>query len=158
MAVFNANLIPTIAPGTLFSRLTTDTSISIRWLTALDPVYFDVLNRPTGDLALRQLILAKTLDTINLRLGHQALFPYVVQPQIVNGTTIGDVPLGWIWDMNVSMPKKWEDVRLAKIKRVSGQNVSGSAAAYDGSRLTFLLPAKKQILLIPVSQRRWLAG
>ena len=138
MAVFNPDLIPTIAPGTLFSRLTSDTSLAIRWLTAQDPAYFDVLNRPSGDIALRQLILAKTLDIINLRLGHQALFPFVIQPQVTSGTVIDDVPLSWIWDMHPSMPKKWEDLRLAKIKRVSGLNPDGSAQVYDGKlRLVF---------------------
>jgi len=138
MAVFNPDLIPTIAPGTLFSRLTTDTSLAIRWLTAQDPAYFDVFNRPSGDIALRQLILAKTLDIVNLRLGHQALFPYVVQPLVTSGTTVDDVPLGWIWDMHPSMPKKWEDLRLAKIKRVSGLNPDGSSQTYDGKlRLVF---------------------
>lgn len=135
MAVIDPDLVPSIAPGTLFSRLTTDTTLAIRWLTALDPAYFDVFNRPTGDIALRQLILAKTLDTINLRLGHQALFPFVIQPQVTSGTTIIDVPLGWIWDMHPSMPKKWENVRLAKIKRVSGENDS---SGYTGKlRLVF---------------------
>ena len=138
MATLNPNLIPTIAPGTLFSRFSTDTSIAIRWLQALDPVYFDVVNRPIADVAMRQLILAKTLDAINLRLGHQALFPYVIQPQVSSGTTIDDVPLGWIWDMHPSLPKKWEDLRLARIKRVSGVNPSGSALTYDGKlRLIF---------------------
>jgi hypothetical protein len=87
---------------------------------------------------MRQLILAKTLDIINLRLGHQALFPFVIQPQVTSGTTIDDVPLGWIWDMHPSMPKKWEDLRLAKIKRVSGVNLDGSNPIYDGKlRLVF---------------------
>jgi hypothetical protein len=138
MAVFNPDLIPTIAPGSLFSRFTSDTSLTIRWLTAIDPVYFDTLNRPIGDVAMRQLILAKTLDIINLRLGHQALFPFVIQPQVVSGTTITDVPLGWIWDMHPSMPKKWENVRLARIKRVSGHNTDGSNPSFDGKlRLVF---------------------
>jgi len=138
MAVINPDLVPTIAPGTLFSRFTTDTSITIRWLTAVDPVYFDTLNRPSGDLAMRQLILAKTLDIVNLRLGHQALFPFVIQPQITSGTVVTDVPLGWIWDMHPSMPKKWENVRLAKIKRVSGLNPEGGSGDYTGKlRLVF---------------------
>jgi len=139
MAVINPDLVPTIAPGTLFSRFSTDTSLAIRWLVAQDPVYFDVLNRPTGDLAMRQLILAKTLDIINLRLGHQALFPFVIQPQVTSGTSVTDVPLGWIWDMHPSMPKKWENVRLARIKRVSGENESvGSSMIFTGKlRLVF---------------------
>jgi len=138
MPTINSNLLPTIDPGQLVNRLTTDTSLAIRWLVATDPVYFETLNRPLADIAVRQLIMAKTLDTINLRLGHQALFPFVIQPRIVSGTTVDDIPLGWVWDMNISMPKKWENLRLAKIKRVSGQNASGSTLIYDGSvRLVF---------------------
>jgi hypothetical protein len=105
-----------------------------------DPAYFDVLNRPMADIAMRQLIIAKTLDTINLRLGHQALFPFLVQPYVVGGTSTEEVPDGWIWDMHVSMPKKWEHVRLARVKRVSGTNHHGSGGdvTYTGKlRLVF---------------------
>lgn len=139
MPTINPDQVPTIAPGTLFSRLTSDSSLSIRWVEATDPVYFEVQNRPSADIALRQLILAKTLDTINLRLGHQALFPFLVQPQVTNGTLTDDVPLNWIWDMHPSMPMKWEMLRLAKIKRISGTNPTGTdATAYTGRlRLVF---------------------
>jgi hypothetical protein len=137
MPALNPDLVPTINPGQLFSRLTTDVSLAIRWLVATDPAYFDNLNRPTADVAIRQLIIAKTLDTINLRLGHQALFPFVIQPRVIGGTVVTDVPLGWIWDMHPSMPKKWEDLRLAKIKRVAGLN-PGSGSDYTGKlRLVF---------------------
>ncbi len=50
------DLVPSISPGNLFSRLSSDDSIGIRWLTAQDPAYYDALNRPHADLALRQLI------------------------------------------------------------------------------------------------------
>lgn len=121
MPTVNSDLVPTITPGTLFSRLSTDSELSIRWLVALEPVYYQVLNRPMADLSFRQLILAKSIDTLNTRLGHQALFPFIEQPQIVDGTTTVDVPL-LMWDMHVSVPKKWELIRLINVKRISGTN------------------------------------
>lgn len=130
MPTINPSLVPTIAPGNLFTQLTENTNINIRWFVAQDPVYFETLNRPIADVALRQLIIAKTLDQLNLRLGHQALFPYIVQPKVVAGTTLTDVPLAMIWDMHVSLPAKWEKVRLARIKRISG-NDSGAGTAAD---------------------------
>lgn len=127
MPTINPAQVPTIAPGSLFSRLTTDTSLSIRFLTALDPAYFEALNRPHADIALRQLIIAKTLDQLNIRLGHQALFPFIEQPLVVGaGSGPVDVPLSLIWDMHVSLPKKWEKLRLARIKRLSGSNDADS--------------------------------
>lgn len=109
-------MIPTKAPGTLFSALTGgDPNLTIRWLVAADPVFFEVLNRPIADVVVRQLVLAKALDNLQVKLGHQALFPYVVQPKIASGTEVVDVPLGLIWDMHASLPKKWERLRLAKI-------------------------------------------
>ncbi len=153
MPTINPNLVPTVDPGQLMNRLTTDDSLAIRWLVASDPAYFETLNRPTADLAIRQLILAKTLDTINLRLGHQALFPFVIQPRIVSGTTVDDIPLGWIWDMNISLPQKWENLRLAKIKRVSGLNASGSTLIYDGSlRLVFTANEVGSVVEVAVFQ------
>jgi hypothetical protein len=139
MPTISENLLPTIAPGSLLQRFTTDESINIRWLTAQDPVYFEALNRPLADIALRQLILAKTLDNISLRLGHQALFPFLIQPYLVSGSYTTGLPLSWIWDMQVSLPAKWQNLRLAKIKRISGANNVGSAgSSYTGAlRLVF---------------------
>lgn len=138
MVTINPDLVPSIAPGSLFSRFTTDTSINIRWLLPVDPASAPVLNRPLGDIALRQLILAKTVDNLNLRLSHQARFPFLVQPQVNNGTQNVDVPPSWIWDMQVSLPKKWENVRLAKIKRISGNNPGTGVTEYTGIlRLVF---------------------
>lgn len=120
-------LVPTIAPGQLFSRLTTDDTLAIRFLTALDPAYFEALNRPHADIALRQLIIAKTLDQLNVRLGHQALFPFIDQPLVHGaGSSPVDVPLALFWDMHVSLPQKWERLRLAKIKRLSGSDDADS--------------------------------
>lgn len=143
MPTITPDLVPTIAPGNLFNRFTTDTSIAIRFLQALDPVFFESLNRPMADIALRQLIIAKTLDQLNLRLGHQAQFPYLMQPKVVSGSNQVDVPLSMIWDMHVSLPKKWEQVRLARIKRVSGGDASATAGGHTGS-LRFVFTAQQE--------------
>jgi hypothetical protein len=122
----------------LFSRFTDDPTINIRWFVPVDPVTNTVLNRPIADVALRQLILAKTIDALNLRLGHQALFPFLVQAQINNGTQNVDVPPSWIWDMQASLPQKWENLRLARVKRLSGVNVDSNNNEYTGYiRLVF---------------------
>lgn len=126
MPTINPALVPTIPPGMLFNEFTTDATISIRFLTALDPVYFEAVNRPMADIALRQLILAKTMDQLNVRLGHQAIYPFLVQPQLVTATHFTDVPLSLVWDMHVSLPKKWEKLRLARIKRLSGSDDADS--------------------------------
>jgi hypothetical protein len=75
-----------------------------------------------ADLAVRQLIIAKTMDAINLRLGHQSNFPFIIVAKVDTGTTESTLPASWIWDLHASLPKKWEKVRLAKIKRISGEN------------------------------------
>jgi hypothetical protein len=138
MPTIDPDLVPSIAPGSLFDRFTTDTSINIRWLVPVDPVFWGTLNRPMADIALRQLILAKTVDALNLRLSHQALFPFLVQAQINNGTQNVDVPPSWIWDMQASTPTKWENLRLAKLKRLSGKNASTGDPEYTGIiRLVF---------------------
>jgi hypothetical protein len=80
------------------------------------------LNRPLADLTLRQLILAKAVDALQLSLGKENLFPFLVQPVVGSGTAEEEVPVKWIWDMHASLPKKWENLRLAKIKRISGEN------------------------------------
>jgi hypothetical protein len=132
MPTLNPSLVPTCVPGTVFQKFIEDTSINVRWFTPSDPVYFEVLNRVPADLALRQLILAKALDQLNLRLGHQALFPYLIQPKVIAGTSTTDVPLSMIWDMHVSLPSKWERVRLARIKRLSGHS-TGTDPEHTGS-------------------------
>jgi hypothetical protein len=138
MPTIPANKIPLIAPGNLFNALTTDT-YNVRWLVPEDPVHAEALNRPSGDIVVRQLMLARSLDQVQLRLSHQNLFPFLIQPQVVNGTTITNLPLSWIWDMHVSLPAKWEDVRLARVKRISGSNTAGTGGdEYTGVlRLVF---------------------
>lgn len=123
--------VPTKSPGTLFSALTGgDITLNIRWLTAYDPAFYEVLNRPTADITVRQLVLAKAIDTIALSQGHMNLYPFVIQPKVSSGTSELDVPIRWIWDIHASLPKKWENLRLAKIKRISGEN--SNTNGYDG--------------------------
>ncbi|MDP1713077.1 MAG: hypothetical protein Q8K86_11555 [Candidatus Nanopelagicaceae bacterium] len=139
MPTINPALVPTIPPGQIFSRLTTDATLSVRWLVADDPVYFDVTNRPIADVALRQLIIAKALDVISLRLAFLSQFPFLITPTIT-GSVRHELPANWIWDMHVSVPSKWRLLRLAKIKRVSGANDpgTGSGPTYTGKmRLIF---------------------
>ena len=127
MPNINPNLIPTKTAGTLFSALSgADPNLNIRWLNATDPSFYEVLNRPHADIAVRQLVIAKTVDNLAVRLSSQTLFPYLIQPRVSAGTFEVDVPLGLIWDISASIPKKWEKLRLAKILRMSGTNGTGS--------------------------------
>lgn len=136
MPTINPTLVPTIAPGSIFEALTTNDVFTIRWLTQKDPAYFGVLNRPLADLALRQLIIAKAIDQLNSNFGHTALFPFLIQPRIASGSGDLDLPVSWLWDVNLSFPAKWENIRLAKIKRISG--VNDGAGGYTGAlRLIF---------------------
>lgn len=124
-------MIPTKAPGTLLSSFSGgDDSLNVRWLTSADPAFFEALNRPLADITVRQLVLAKAVDGLQLSLGHQILFPFLVQPLVSSGTDVEEVPAAWIWDMHASMPKKWERLRLAKIKRIAGEN--DATGGYDG--------------------------
>ena len=114
MPTITPSMVPTKAPGTLFSSLTGgDNTLNIRWLTAVDPAFYETLNRPLDDLTLRQLVIAKAVDTLQLAIGKEKLFPFLVQPVVGSGTTIEGIPPKWIWDMHASMPKKWENFRLA---------------------------------------------
>lgn len=153
MPTIDPTLVPTINPGSLFDRLSSDTQLNIRYYVSTDPVSASVLNRPLGDIAVRQLILAKTLDALNLRLSHQSLFPFLVQPKIISGTTQVEIPPSWIWDMNVSLPKKWERVRLAKVKRLSGLNPGTDENEYTGRiRLVFTAQEKGSTTEVSVFQ------
>jgi hypothetical protein len=149
--IINPDLIPTILPGQIFSRFANDSTIGIRWLTSADPAFYEAINRPIVDLAVRQLILAKALDNLDLRLGHMALFPFLIPPKLVtNGSGDIDIPLAWIWDLHASMPQKWEYPRLAWVKRLNGTNGgsggSGSSSVYTGKlRLVFTAQLKGSI-------------
>ncbi len=140
MPSISSALVPTISPGNLFTRFTEDTTLNIRWLTAGDPVFFEVQNRPMADITLRQLIIAKALDNINLSLGMQALFPFLINPQVSDGTSIVDVPVRVFWDMNVSVSTKWANLRLARIDRLDGAN---GTDAYSGT-LRFIFTANER--------------
>ncbi len=124
MPVITPALVPSIAAGNVFSRLTSDTSLNVRWFTSLDPVFYEVLNRPIADCVLRQLILAKSLDQVSLGVGRQNRFPFILQPKVENGTADVDIPQAWIWDLSISAPNKWKNFRLAKIKRLSGSETT----------------------------------
>jgi len=152
MPTIDPTLIPCIDPGSLFSRLTADPTLNVRWFVAVDPVTHSVLNRPIADIAVRQLILAKTLDAVSLRLGHQSMFPFLVTAQVSNGTQNVDIPPSWIWDMQVSLPQKWEKVRLARVKRLSGMN-GASGGEYTGLiRLVFTAQSQGSTTEISVFQ------
>lgn len=83
-----------------------------------------------ADITVRQLVIAKAVDNLQYRLGSQTLFPFIIQPKVASGEMQTDVPIGWIWDITLSMPSKWENVRLARILRESG--VNSSTAGYSG--------------------------
>lgn len=126
----NPNLIPNKQPGTLFNSFTGgDQSLNVRYITPLDPAYYEILNRPMKDIEVRQLVMAKAVDGLQNAYGSQFYFPFLVQPRVSSGTVELDVPIEWIWDMHMSIPENWGSVRLAKIKRISGQNGTGG---YDG--------------------------
>ena len=132
MAKINPSLVPYISPGHLFERFTTDNTLNIRWMESKDPCFYEAFNRCFADIALRQLIVAKAVDNLSLRLAFMSMFPFLIPPQVEIGTSsdlIG-IPLSWIWDMHISIPASWLYLRLAKIKRMSGQNIIHS----DGSK------------------------
>lgn len=132
----NPGLVPTIPAGRLFTRLTTDETLLIRWLTATDPVFSEVMNRPIADSALRTLIIAKAVDQLSSNLGHQALYPFLIQPRVGSGTDQAAIPTDWIWDISIAAPVKWKQLRLARIRRLSGEN--GTTTGYTGIlRLSF---------------------
>jgi len=122
MTSITPSLVPSIAPGNLFRVLTQDTTLAIRWLRSGDPAFYEVLNRPIVDVALRELMIAKTVDSLSQSIGHQAIFPFLTQAQVTGTSGDVDIPHGWIWDIHMSTPAKWENFRLAKIKRISGVN------------------------------------
>lgn len=149
-------MVPTKAPGTLFDSLTGgDESLNIRWLRPTDPAFYEVLNRPMADITVRQLVIAKAVDNLQVRLGSQGLFPYLTQPRVSSGTNEAYVPLGWIWDFHASLPKKWEKLRLAKIKRLSGTN--GETEGYSGwLRLIFTAQMENSATEVAVFQADYL--
>ena len=126
MPTLNPDLVPTINPGDLFNEFSSNDTLNIRWLTATDPAYYEVINRPMVDIALRQMIIARAMDSLETSLGFVAIFPFVVPPLISDGSTSTYVPIRVFWDMHVSVPVAWTKVRLARIDRLDGENGSGS--------------------------------
>lgn len=131
MTAISPSIIPTVSAGSLFSQFTTNDSFNVRWLSPTEPVFFEVFNRPTADAVVRQLVIAKAVDNLQVRLGHQNLFPFINQAEIDLGSSREDIPISLIWDLHVSLPKKWDWIRLAKIKRISGSNPTGSDPTGD---------------------------
>lgn len=138
MTTINSLYVPSIPPGTLFSTLSNvSNDYWVRWITPLDPVHWAVTNRPLADIVFRQLIIAKSMDNISLSLAHQAHYPFLIQARIASMTGEVDLPTGLIWDVNISLPGDWAKLRLAKIKRISGDNesttdTSGTTYTYTG--------------------------
>lgn len=150
MPTITPSLVPTISPGNIFSALTGgDTTLNIRWLVATDPAYYEVINRPIADVTLRQLIIAKAIDNLQVKLGHQNNFPYITQPTVASSTLEVEVPIGLIFDMHASLPKKWENLRLAKIKRIAGEN--SSTDGYSGwLRLIFTANTEDSLVEVAI--------
>jgi len=141
MPAINPKLVPTINPGDLFERFTTDDTLNIRWLSPTEPVYWGVFNRPLADLALRQLIISKAVDDLDITLGYQAIFPFIIPPTITDGTSSIDLPIRIFWDMHVSVPVRWINVRLARIDRLDGDN--NGTDGYTGT-LRFIFTAQQE--------------
>lgn len=122
MPNINSSMIPLVTPGNVFPTIVSDSSLAIRWLTSLDPHFFDVYNRPLADITVRQLIIAKSMDQLGLRLSAQTNFPFLNPATINVGTSSISMPVAWIWDMHVTLKDDWANLRLAVIQRLSGTN------------------------------------
>jgi len=133
MPIFNNSLIPSVSAGRIIDRFLSDETLNVRWLTPEDPAHFSALNRPLSDLALRQLVIAKVLDTITLDLKFVEKFPFVCQPVVEGGSFTLDLPLKLIRDLHVAFPAKYANPRLARIDRLNGSNDSGTDPKYTGT-------------------------
>lgn len=140
MPQINYNLIPAKTPGTLFSSLSGgDQNLAVRYFVAAEPLYYEVLNRPLKDLEVRQMVIAKAIDTLQLSVGSRFYFPFLTQPRIVAGAADFDLPTEIIWDMHMSFPESWDTFRLAKILRIRGGN---GTTGYTGT-LRFIFTASR---------------
>lgn len=137
MPTIDPSLIPLVTPGNVFPVLTENDTLAIRWLVAGDPHFFDVYNRPMADIVLRQLIIAKSLDQLGLRLSAQSNFPFLIPCTVNVATSVLSLPLSWIWDMHVSLTDSWENLRLAVIQRSAGSNNPTSGDVSGTMRLVF---------------------
>src|SRR5579864_9571416 len=138
MPTINPALVPLVSPGSLFYTLTNNNTLAIRFMTMGDPHYFDAYNRPLADIALRQLIIAKTIDQINLRLSHQSLFPFLIPTTVDVASSTVTLPPSWLWDCHVSLGSEYTSLRLAQIERISGTNNEPTVGIFSGQyRLIF---------------------
>jgi len=122
MPAIDPSLIPLVTPGNVFPTITETPTLAVRFLVAQDPHFFDTYNRPMGDIVVRQLILAKSIDQLGLRISHQANFPFLNPATVEVATNSLSLPLSWIWDMHVSIPDTWENLRLARLQRFAGES------------------------------------
>lgn len=136
--------IPTITAGNLFARLTQDETLNVRWVTPADPVLYSVYNRVYADIVVRQLAIAKAVDSVGVSLSHLTTFPFVIPALVGDGTSIVNVPQAWIWDMQASVPATWENLRLAKIVRVSGENTETTDSISYTGKLRLIFSANKR--------------
>jgi len=125
-----SNIPPAPAPGTLFNTLANDSDLSIRWLTAVDPAFYEIINRPMADIAVRQLVVAKAVDNLTARTGAQYFFPFRINPIVTHGTSVFNVPLGWLYDFSASLPSKWKDLRLKAIERIGETTSTATLRLY----------------------------
>lgn len=143
----NPAQIPTVAAGNLFSRLTStdaDDQLSVRYVVATDPVAFFTYNRVFADIVVRQLVLAKAIDATGNALNHLTVFPFIITPQVGSGSEVVELPQAWIWDIHASVPAKWENLRLAKILRISGENAEGTDGITYTGKLRLIFTANQQ--------------
>ena len=137
MPTINSSLIPLVTPGSVFPTLTENTSLAIRWIVATDPHFYEVYNRPMADITVRQLIIAKSLDQLGLRLSAQGNFPFLNPATVDVATTTVSLPVSWIWDMHVTVKDNWENLRLALIQRFAGSNNVTTGEFTGSMRLVF---------------------
>jgi hypothetical protein len=137
MPIISPTLVPLASPGNLFELLNDPDLYPVRWIQPIEPVFYTVQNRPSSDITFRQLVIAKSIDNISLRLSHQANFPFIISPIIIRNLIESGLPLSWIWDIHVSLPKRWRKLRLAKIKRLNdgdnGTTFTGTLRLYFSS-------------------------
>jgi hypothetical protein len=143
--MINYNIIPTKIPGTIFNSLSGgDQNLSVRYYQALDPVHYSVLNRPIKDLEVRQMVIAKAIDTLNLSINSRVYHPFLIQPIIVSEATNFNLPTEIIWDMTISHPNGWHNFRLAKILRLSGNNINTTESDFYTGSLRFIFSASRR--------------
>lgn len=119
MPSINPALIPSITGKNLFQALTEQEQINIRWMTNEDKVYFNHINRPMADLAVRQLIIAKSIVEFSLDVAAAGRFPFLLNPVIVDGASEVDVPDGLVNDFNIIHSLDASNMRLGRIDLLS---------------------------------------